>query len=274
MANTRPDITISANTPLDVYAALNAQVGFQSVATGARLRIQNKSGSQIYSHSQPAEPTDGRSGERVAVGHIVETDAMSEGEWLFISSVDGRVSIEVIDEVAEAEVTLSQEEIAYRDGRSYRVDIPLTIPNGAGDIFLKYVVGGDTDLTLSTLECDQGGAEYTVWTAAQASNESGITTAVTVIPKNSKSTAPVRPSHITLTRTASAGSGTLTLTGQQNTTLRVRTAGASGQRLNAVAGEESARGFPSTTVYVRIRQLTGVNTDTIMVLKQEWIEYD
>ncbi len=100
MADTRPDILLAANTPLDVYAALNAQGGFPAVSVGARLRIQNKSGSQIYSHSQADEPVNGRSGERVEVGEYIETDDETNGEWLFISSIDGRVTVDVVDELS------------------------------------------------------------------------------------------------------------------------------------------------------------------------------
>ena len=47
---TRPTIELQSGVDNDIYALLNAQVGYPSVTIGAQLRIQNKGNSNVYIH--------------------------------------------------------------------------------------------------------------------------------------------------------------------------------------------------------------------------------
>lgn len=157
----------------------------------------------------------------------------------------------------------SAEDIAFDGGDSFRIDYPFTIPQNGDPIVLKYVVNAPTILTLSTLEIDQGGVLYRVYTESQATETAPFTNNVTMYPKNTTVTPNASPVEI-------LDDGAATFTGQQNTTLRIRTASGGGNRNSAVTGESTRRGFGVTTVYAEISALEGVNVDTIGVLKQEF----
>lgn len=171
-------------------------------------------------------------------------------------------------------VTQTQQQKAFDEGRTYRISFPFSIPQTGGEIYFKYEVNGDTDLTLSNVKLSQGGVEYTVWLSAQASGESGITNPITIYPRNSKSTTPTRAPVNAISYGESVSGATLILTGEPNTTELVRTASGNIARSSVLSGSDSSRGFPVTTVYVRIKKLDGINTDSIGVLIQEFIEYD
>lgn len=199
MANTRPDILLTANTPLDVYAALNAQVGYPPVAVGARLRIQNKSGSQIYSHSQPGEPTEGRSGERVAVGHIIETDNDSEGEWIFISSVDGRVSVEVIDEISTESLLndlvtklgtdysrfkVDSQPSSYEANEQFKIFYRLQDVPQNQQLVMKFESVNALNIMVRKINVWEGGREYLVYGDDGSHTVTGTFTPIPVYPVN------------------------------------------------------------------------------------------
>ena len=173
-------------------------------------------------------------------------------------------SIKVSIESGSAVEAQTTSDKAFNEGRGYRLNYPFTIPNGGSDIVLKFVVEAPIDLTFSQTEIDQGGILYRVFTSAQVTETAPVNTPVDwVYPKNPR--VPHSGSAITVTT-----GGTVTTTGDENTTLRIRTASGAGNRSNAVSGESSKRGFPATTAYVIISQLNGVNTDTTGVLKLEW----
>ena len=47
---TRPSIQLQPGVDNDIYTLLNAQAGFPPVTSGDSLRIQNKSGKDVYIH--------------------------------------------------------------------------------------------------------------------------------------------------------------------------------------------------------------------------------
>lgn len=157
----------------------------------------------------------------------------------------------------------SMAETAFVEGRSFRIDYPFSIPQDGSPIVLKYEVVAPAVLTLSTIEIDQGGIIYKVYTDEQTTETSAFTNAVTLYPKNTIVEPQPAPVNV-------FDGGTATFTGQQNTTLRIRTASGGGNRNSAVTGESTSRGFGVTTVYAEIATLEGVNVETIGVLKQEF----
>ncbi len=58
---TRPSIQLQPGVDNDIYTLLNAQAGYPAVTVGDPLRIQNKSGKDIYIHEGLAsiEPKGG-----------------------------------------------------------------------------------------------------------------------------------------------------------------------------------------------------------------------
>lgn len=163
----------------------------------------------------------------------------------------------------------------FAQGRTYRVDIPFTIPQGqGGEVYLKYEIGTDIDLTSSVVEVTAGGVEFTAWAGAQGSGEAGLTDPVIVYPRNSKSNTPTRATQMTVSKGDSADGATLTLTGTANTHTPVMATAGGSAKGSTVSGEQTTRGFPATTAYVRLQKLDITNVETTGVLKQEWTEYD
>lgn len=157
-------------------------------------------------------------------------------------------------------------DIAYREGRTYRTSLRVNLPSNSSELYIKYVTTGDTDLTLSSIACNKGAVLYEVFVASQASGETGITTPIPIYRRNNKSDVAARPSAMVLTRNV-VGSGALTLTGEPNSVVLVRT----DKKDLTVYGDDSRRGFPAGTFYVRVKGLEGDNN---IILDQEWVEYD
>lgn len=166
------------------------------------------------------------------------------------------------------EVGLSLE-TGFAEGRGYRINYRDTILQGGGPIVLKYEVGGDTVLTLSTLEVQQGGLAYEVFTSDNVTETAAFTGTLPIFPRNTMSSNPQlgTPSHVVI-RT----DGTATFTGEPNATLDLRTPVSGGARASVVGGDNTVRGFGASTIYLRITPLEGINTDTTFTLKQEWID--
>lgn len=157
----------------------------------------------------------------------------------------------------------------FAEGRGYRINYRDTILQGGNPVVLKYEVGGDTVLTLSTLEVQQGGLSYEVFTSDNVTETAAFTGTLPIFPRNTLSTNPQlgTPSHVVI-RTE----GTATFTGQPNATLDLRTPASGGARASVTGGDDTVRGFGATTIYLRISPLEGINTDTKFTLKQEWID--
>lgn len=155
------------------------------------------------------------------------------------------------------------EDVAFENGDSYRINYPFSIPQGGGPIVIKYIVSEPSVLTLSTIEIDQGGILYRIFVEAQTTETAPFTDPITVYPKNL--TVTPKPSPVQI-----LNGGAATFTGEENTTLRIRTASGGGNRNSAVTGESTRRGFGESVVYAEIAALEGVNVETVGVLKQEF----
>lgn len=161
-------------------------------------------------------------------------------------------------------------ENGFAEGRAYRVNYRDTIPQDGNEIVLRYDNGGDTVLTLSTLEVQQGGVAYEIYSSDNVTETSPFDgTPLPIFPKNTMSTNPRlgTPSQVVV----STG-GTATFTGEPNATVDLRSPASAGARASVVGGDGTIRGFGASTLYVRISLLEGINTDTKFTLKQEWVD--
>ena len=99
MADTRPDIILPANTPVDLYAALNAQSGYPAVTVGTSIRVVNKGSLDVYVYSGATAPTINPSSRpglplpKYASGTNDQGDA---GAWCTSVIADGVISVAVV----------------------------------------------------------------------------------------------------------------------------------------------------------------------------------
>lgn len=99
MADTRPDIILPANTPVDLYAALNAQAGFPSVTVGDKLRVINKGSLDVYVYSGATAPTldpSSRPGVPLPKYASGTNDSGDAGAWCTSVVSDGVISVAVV----------------------------------------------------------------------------------------------------------------------------------------------------------------------------------
>tara|TARA_R110000822_G_scaffold309007_1_gene437735 strand:+ start:3941 stop:4234 length:294 start_codon:yes stop_codon:yes gene_type:complete len=96
MADTRPDIILIANTPLDVYAALNAQAGFPSVSVGTVIRTQNKGGSTLKMNAGATSPTDADGYTLLTPRLFASNESGDVGAWVTTPIVDSIISVRVV----------------------------------------------------------------------------------------------------------------------------------------------------------------------------------
>lgn len=96
MANTRPDITILPGQDNDLYALLNAQAGQPAVTVGDKLRIQNKSGQEVYVHQTDQAVTNYTGGTRLPVNWQTTTDDGIAGCKATITTITGTLQVEVL----------------------------------------------------------------------------------------------------------------------------------------------------------------------------------
>lgn len=151
----------------------------------------------------------------------------------------------------------------FEDGKDYRFDYVVQMPQGSEPLVLKFDVQLPINLTLSELNLAEGGVHYEVFAGFQVTETSPFTIEEQrVFPRNA------RVSGDSGMQVFSGGA--ITVTGEANTNLFVRTASGGGNRQNAVSSEQSKRGFPVTTAYVRMTILDGVNTDVLGTLKLEY----
>lgn len=97
MADTRPNITIPANTWVDVYAALNAQVGFPSVPVGTQIRVKLLGGSEVKLVTQSTQPTNLNAFD-VLVSRTtpVINDSGDSEAWAYTVGSDSLINVEVV----------------------------------------------------------------------------------------------------------------------------------------------------------------------------------
>lgn len=179
----------------------------------------------------------------------------STPEDMFTSPKEGERRYKVEDK--------SESESRFESGKSYRIDYKVDMAQNAQPIVLKFEIDAPIDLTLSELNLAEGGVHYEVFAGAQATETVPFTTVEQrIFPRNAR-----EPSNPLVTFYSG---GDATFTGEANTNLYVRTASGGGNRQNAVSSESSKRGFPATTVYIRMTIINGVNTDVIGTLKLEY----
>lgn len=94
MADTRPDIILPKNIPVDLYAALNAQAGFPSVTLTEVLSVQNKGGT-IDVHAGADAPTSTDGTLIVGYSQIATNQSSDAGAWAISKVVDGLINVRV-----------------------------------------------------------------------------------------------------------------------------------------------------------------------------------
>jgi len=96
MADTRPDITLPANTQVDLYAALNAQGGFPAVSVGTQISVQNKGGVKIELRTKATTPssTDGSNDLDIGNQQFVNETGDS-GAFAFSPGVESIINVRV-----------------------------------------------------------------------------------------------------------------------------------------------------------------------------------
>lgn len=156
-------------------------------------------------------------------------------------------------------------ESRFNSGKSYRLDYVIDIPEDTGPLYLKFDIQAPIDLTLSEVALVQGGVHYEVFTASQITETTSFDTVDNrIFPRNSRVTPDPKVQLL------SGGTFTVNANEEANTNLFVKTANFGFSRENAVSSEQSKRGFPVTTAYVRITELTSNTTDTVGTLKLEY----
>lgn len=96
MADTRPDIVVPKGSPLDLYAALNAQIGFTAVTVGDKLELQNKNDLPVYLTSSATAPTNKMQGVRVNSDEFACNDQGDSGAFVSSPVADGLISVKVL----------------------------------------------------------------------------------------------------------------------------------------------------------------------------------
>ena len=177
--------------------------------------------------------------------------------------VEDQRRLKVESTIAEGSTIQSESDAYFDGGKSYRFDYVIRMPQGSDPLVLKFDIQSPINLTLSELNLAEGGVHYEVFAGSQVTETTPFSaTEVRVFPRNTRESS--NPNLV-----ISSG-GAITVTGEANTNLFVRTASGGGNRQNAVSSEQSKRGFPVTTAYVRMSILDGVNTDVLGTLKLEY----
>ena len=97
MADSRPNIPLTKNTKTDLYAALNAQVGFPAVAVGAQISAQNLGSSTIRLQAKATEPLSTDGFDELAPGNdVFANDAGDSGAWAESLVIDGLIQVKVV----------------------------------------------------------------------------------------------------------------------------------------------------------------------------------
>lgn len=149
--------------------------------------------------------------------------------------------------------------------RSFRINEEFVIPVN-GRVVYKFILNTNTILTSSSVEVDQGGVKYSVWSALQATETAAFSTPCSVYHRN------LTNPPIYMPATQVLKGGLATFTGTANTVLRVRTGSGNSGRASAVGKSDSARAFPPVVTYVEFIPLDGVNVTTTGVWDLEFEE--
>ena len=95
MANTRPDILLKANVQTDLYAKLNLQTGFPTVAVGVKISLQNKGSVAVELSAKSTEPLPSDGSSSVSPGSTKTNDAGDSGAWAFSPILDSIINVGV-----------------------------------------------------------------------------------------------------------------------------------------------------------------------------------
>lgn len=85
MADTLPNVTLPANTWIDLYAATGETVG-------TKLLLQNLGTAGVRLTSKAIAPVDGDGFKRVASGQQAVNEAADLGAWAYSPVVDGEIN--------------------------------------------------------------------------------------------------------------------------------------------------------------------------------------
>ena len=151
---------------------------------------------------------------------------------------------------------------AFDDGKIFRSFWELNLASAATRVF-KFSVTGDVILLSSSIDIDDGGIEYKVYAGGA---ESGVFTPLTAFRSNLMSGVATPASNVII----STG-GALDVTGVAvNDIIRVRAANANSKQSTVGSEVDDMRGFPITTAYVVVKNLTGVSGSSTGALKWRW----
>lgn len=151
------------------------------------------------------------------------------------------------------------------DLRAFRINEEFTIPVGQKLVY-KFIINTNTLLTSSSIEVDQGGVRYSVYSAQQATETASFNTVAPIYRRN------LMNPPLSLPTNQIFKGGSATFTGIPNTIVRVRTSSGNSGRASAVGKSESSRAFPPVITYVEIAPLDGVNVTTTGVWDLEFQE--
>lgn len=149
-------------------------------------------------------------------------------------------------------------------GQMFRTYIEYTIPS-ATSISLRFTSPIDFILWHQSLDCDQGGVRLEVFTG---STPSGTWTALPSIGVNRMSE---RPTPLYTNQCTVETGGTFT-GGTAVDLLRVRAASQNVSATNVGVAQDTERGLPAGTYYIRLSALTGVNGDSLGIYRIAWEE--
>ena len=97
MSDTRPDITLPANTQVDLYAALNAQAGFPAVTIGDQISVQNKGGAIIRLAAKATAPTSTDGFNTLTIGNQPFVNSTGDlGAWAYSPIVGSIINVKVV----------------------------------------------------------------------------------------------------------------------------------------------------------------------------------
>ena len=97
MSDTRPDIILLAGVQTDIYAALNAQVGFPAVTIGVQIAVQAKGSNPIYLTTKATIPTDTDGSNKLTPNNDEFVNVVgSSGEWALSIATDSLINVRVI----------------------------------------------------------------------------------------------------------------------------------------------------------------------------------
>lgn len=161
-------------------------------------------------------------------------------------------------------IRVDSDEAGFFAGNQYRIAYEFDLSTTANRRVIRVTVGTNTILTRSELVVDQGGVRYAL--VAGGTPTGTFDTPITVIPKNTMTTAPTPSSQLVFETGGDITGGT------QSVIARTRSASGNNARATAVGTSDQKRGFGPTTLYLLLEDLPGVNDDSTGILNLEWEE--